>query len=157
MSTTQKKNFLMYSTLLFEYYNGQQRSCYFLKRMSNILDESKKLLKKKRRVTFSEDCKKHDGLSSKTTLFKKFIDDIFGPNYRTFGYVLNLYNNGKQEELKIIENMLIDLIKRCKALPNNKAKTATLNVGSTYSRGVNLGCIYFLNQNLNWLRIYIKN
>jgi len=145
----------MYSKLLFEYYDGQQRPDFFLERMSTMLDESKTLLKKQRRVIFSEDCKKHDGLSPTTELFKEFIDDIFGPNYRAFRYVRDLHKNGKQDELKIIERMLIDLIKRCEALPNNKAKTATLNIGSVYSQGANRGCITFFKQILNCLRKYI--
>lgn len=155
MSDTQKSVFLVCSKLLFGYYNGQQRPDFFLERMSTMLDESKTLLKKQRRVTFTEDCKKHDGLSPTTKLFKEFIDDIFGPNHRKFRYVRNLYRNGKQDELKIIETMLIDLIKRCEALPNNKAKTATLNVGSVYSQGANRGCITFFKKILNSLREYI--
>jgi hypothetical protein len=123
--------------------------------MSELLENSKKTLKKNRRVTFSKDCKNYDGLSSTTTLFKEFIDDIFGPNHRAFRYVRDLHQNGKQDELKIIETMLIDLIKRCEALPNNKAKTATLNVGSVYSQGANRGCIPFFKQILNCLRKYI--
>lgn len=155
MSDTQKSVFLVCSKLLFGYYNGQQRPDFFLGRMSTMLDESKTLLKKQRRVTFTEDCKKYDGLSPTTELFKEFLDDIFGPNYRAFRYVRNLHKNGKQDELKIIERMLIDLIKRCEALPNNKAKTATLNVGSVYSQGANRGCIKFFYQILNCLRKYI--
>ena len=136
MSDTQKSVFLVYSKFLFEYYNGQRRPDFFLKRLSAMLGNSKKLLKKKRRVTFSEDCKDYDGLSPKGLLFKEFIDDIFGPNNRKFQYVRNLYQQGKQDELKIIETMLIDLIRRCYALPNDKAKTATLNFGSSYSQGL---------------------
>lgn len=155
MTDTQKGFFLMYSKLLFEYYKGQQRPDFFLTRMSTILDESKTLLKKQRRVTFSEDCKKHDGLSPPTKLFKEFLDDIFNSSCLPFGYVRNLYRNGKQDELKIIETMLIDLIKRCEALPNNEATTATLNVGSVFSQGANRGCITFFKQNLKKLRSYI--
>ncbi len=155
MSDTQKSVFLVYSKFLCEYYNGQRRPNFFLKRLSTMLGLSKKLLKKKRRVTFSEDCKDYDGLSPKGLLFKEYIDDIFGPNSGAFRYVRDLYQNGKQDELKIIETMLIDLIRRCQALPNKKAKTATLNFGSSYSQGAHRGCIQFFMQILKNLRKFI--
>ena len=151
--TILKRVFFYYSKFLFEYCNDND-ALIFLKRLS-AMQNSKKLLKKKRHVTFSEDCKYYDGLSPKGLLFKEFIDDIFGPNYKEFGYVRNLYQRGKQVELKIIETMLIDLIRRCYALPNNKAKTATLNFGSSYSQGAHRGCIPFFRKILKKLRKYI--
>ena len=158
MSQTQKICvFLACSKLLFEYYNGQQRPDFFLKRMFYLREDSKKTLKKNRRVSFSEDCKVYDGHSPRIKLFKEFLDDIFGPKNRNFDYVKNLYHNCKQDELRIISELLEDLIQRCEALPDEEAKTPTIIVGSKYSYGATRRCIPFFKQNLKRLRVYINS